>query len=73
MNQKEKIPIWEKLNLTLEEARDYSGIGLNRLRELTNDPDCPFVLRKGTHRLIKRKQFEEFNDIYNNTRSDDNE
>ena len=26
-----QIPIWEKSNLTLEEAAAYSGIGINKL------------------------------------------
>ena len=30
-----EIPIWEKSNLTLEEAAAYSGIGINKLRKLT--------------------------------------
>ena len=29
------VPIWEKSNLTLEEAAAYSGIGTGKLRELT--------------------------------------
>ena len=36
----EKVPIWEKSNLTLEEAAAYSGIGINKLRKLTNDDNC---------------------------------
>ena len=32
-----EIPFWEKSNLTLEEAAAYSGIGVNKLRELTNE------------------------------------
>ena len=28
------VPIWEKSNLTLEEAAAYSGIGINKLREI---------------------------------------
>ena len=28
-----EVPIWEKSNLTLEEAAAYSGIGSNKLRE----------------------------------------
>jgi len=56
------IPIWKKLNLTIEEASVYSGIGIHRLRELTERPNCPFLLMKGTHKLIKRKQFEAYND-----------
>ena len=55
-----QIPIWEKSNLTLEEAAAYSGIGINKLRQLTNDEDCEFVLWLGTKRLIKRRKFDEY-------------
>ena len=34
------VPIWEKSNLTLEEAAAYSGIGINKLREITNEDKC---------------------------------
>ena len=39
-----EVPIWEKSNLTLEDAAAYSGIGMNKLRKLTDDEDCQFVL-----------------------------
>ena len=55
-----KVPIWEKSNLTLEEAAAYSGIGVNKLRKLTNDDQCEFVLWVGTKRLIKRKKLDEY-------------
>ncbi len=55
-----EVPIWEKTNLTLEEAAAYSGIGINKLRELTNDEDCKFVLWVGNKRLIKRRLFDQF-------------
>ena len=48
-----------KSNLTLEEAAAYSGIGINKLRKLTNDDQCEFVLWVGTKRLIKRKKLDE--------------
>ena len=32
-----QVPIWEKSNLTLEEAAAYSGVGINKLRSLS---DC---------------------------------
>lgn len=41
------IPIWEKVNLTLEEAAAYSNIGINKLREITDDDRCKFVLWVG--------------------------
>ena len=57
---KERIPIWEKTHLTLEEAAAYTGIGVNKLRQLTNDKRCPFVLFVGTKRMIKRKRLDEY-------------
>jgi len=57
-----EVPIWEKSNLTLEEAAAYSGIGINKLRKLTDDEDCEFVLWIGTKRLIKRKRLDEYID-----------
>lgn len=55
-----QIPICEKSNLTLEEAAAYSGIGINKLRQLTDDDNCEFVLWIGTKRLIKRRKFDEY-------------
>ncbi len=57
---KNEVPIWEKVNLTLEEAAAYFGIGINKLRELTNKDDCPYVLWVGSKRLIKRVKMEEY-------------
>lgn len=57
--EKEKmIPIWERVNLTLEEASAYTGIGIDKLRELSNNKDCDFVLWVGAKRLLRRKQLE---------------
>lgn len=55
-----EIPFWLKSNLSLEEAAAYSGIGVNKLRELTNDEQCKFVLWVGNKRLIKRSLFDKF-------------
>ena len=55
-----EVPIWEKSNLTLEEAAAYSGIGINKLRELTNAKNCRFVLWVGSKRLIKRRLFDQY-------------
>lgn len=57
---KNKVPIWEKMNLTLEEASEYSNIGINKLREISNSPNCPFVIYIGRKRLIRRKEFEKY-------------
>lgn len=58
--KKPEVPVWAKSNLTLEEAAAYSGIGINRIRELTNQETCPFVLWVGAKRLIKRRKLDEF-------------
>lgn len=55
-----EVPIWQKANLTLEEAAAYSGVGINKLRELTNQPGCTMVLWSGSKRLIKRKLLDKY-------------
>lgn len=55
-----EIPLWEKANLTLEEAAAYSGIGIGKIRELSNEGQCNFVLWVGNKRLIKRKLFDKY-------------
>lgn len=54
------VPIWEKVLLTIDEAAALFSIGEKSLREKVNEPDCEFVLYKGTHKLIKRKKLEEY-------------
>lgn len=54
------IPFWEKATMTLDEASAYSSIGVNKLREITDDEKCSFVLYVGTKRLVKRKLFENY-------------
>lgn len=54
------VPIWEKSNLTLEEAAAYSGIGVGKIREITNNENCKFVLWVGNKRLIKRELFDRY-------------
>ena len=57
-----EVPICEKMAMTLDEAAAYSNIGINRLRELTEEKNCDFVFFVGKKRLIKRRQFERFID-----------
>lgn len=65
MNQDERIkavPIWQKSNLTLEEAAAYTGIGINKLRDMSNDESCQYVLWVGTRRMLKRRKLDEYLD-----------
>ena len=60
MAESEKVPIPQKVTLTIKEAAEYSNIGINRLDRMLRMPNCPFVLFVGTKKLVKRKEFEQF-------------
>ena len=70
-----EVPIWvwlvtssknysrgqtNKPYLTIDEATAYTGIGREKLREMTRFADCPFVLWVGKRRMIKRELFDEY-------------
>lgn len=54
------VPVWEKMNLTVEKAAAYSNIGINKIDEMAKSPNCSFVLYIGRKKLIKRKEFEQY-------------
>lgn len=56
----ERVPIQDKLLLTIKEAAEYSNIGLNKIDALLKRPNCPFVLFVGSRKLVKRKEFEDY-------------
>lgn len=57
-----EVPIWEKSTLSLEEAAAYTGIGIQKLRDISSDERCEFVLWNGSKRMFKRKKLEEYLD-----------
>ena len=54
------VPIWERTTLTLMEAVQYTGIGRDKLREISDREDCDFVLWVGNKRFLKREKREEY-------------
>ena len=60
INMVEKVPIWQKINLTIEEASEYSNIGVSTLRNRISTENYDFVINVGTKKLINRKKFEKF-------------
>lgn len=54
------VPIWEKELLSVKEAAAYFGIGENKLREITDNPESQSVLWVGSKRLIKRKKMKKY-------------
>ena len=56
----EQVPIYQKMALTIREAAEYSNIGINKIDSMLKQPGCPFVLRIGAKKLVKRKEFERY-------------
>ncbi len=52
--------ISRKITLTIREAAQYSIIGIHRIESMLKENGCPFCLRAGRKRLVKRRAFEEF-------------
>ena len=59
-DEERSVPVWEKSMLTLKEAAQYFGIGINKLRELTDAENCPYVLFVGNKRMIKRRALDTY-------------
>ena len=60
VDKKYDVPIWHKTNLTVDEAVEYSGISREWIWKMTSHYDCPFVLRLGHRRLVKRRDIDEY-------------
>ena len=48
-----EVPIWEKSTLSLEEAAAYTGIGIQKLRDISSDERCEFVQFKLELSLVR--------------------
>lgn len=53
---KTNVEISQKCLLTLEEAAQYTGLGMQKLRDLSSDENCGFVLWNGSKRMFKREK-----------------
>lgn len=59
------VEISQKCLLTLEEAAQYTGLGTQKLRNLSNDENCGFVLWNGSKRMFKREKLVSYlNSLY---------
>ncbi len=56
----ERVPIYQKMALTIREAAEYSNIGINKIDAMLKQPGCPFVLYIGTRKLVKQKEFQKY-------------
>ncbi len=55
-----KISLSEKCLLTLDEAAKYTGIGINKLREISSSDDCDFILWNGSRRMFKKEKLKNY-------------
>ena len=56
------MPLELKPLLTLKEASRYTGIGINKLRDMSNERNCDYVLFVGRKRMLKREALLKFID-----------
>ena len=57
---KNTVPIYHKITLSIKEANELTGIGINSIEDRLREPNCPFVLFVCVKKMIKRKEFEEY-------------
>ena len=55
-----ELPLDSKPLLTLREASTYIGIGINKLRDMSNERNCDFVLFMGRKRMFKGEALVKF-------------
>ncbi len=60
--KRKEISISDKRFWSLEEAAICTGIGVNKLRDISNDDNCRFVLWIGSRRMLKRDKLLEYLD-----------
>ena len=60
--KKREVPIWERTLLTISEASDYSGIGINTLRRLLDKPNSSLIIWVGSRKMVKGKKLDEYLD-----------
>ena len=66
MSNNDYLSIDKKMNLTVKEASQLSGIGTRKIYEMIKEPDANFVLRIGRKVLIRRVQFMEYIETHDN-------
>lgn len=54
------VPVYKKVLLTVEEASDYSGFGVNKVRNLIKEKNANFVVNNGNKHLIMREKFKQY-------------
>lgn len=56
----EKIPVKDKVLLTINEAAEYIGVGHTAIRKFIDGREDEFCVLVGNRKLIKREKFEKY-------------
>ena len=59
---KNEVDISKEMFADSGRAAGYTGIGVNKLRDMSNDERCTWVLWNGARRMIKRTKLEAYLD-----------
>ena len=54
IDETKQVLLKDKPFLTLIEAAEYTGVGRNKLCQMSEDPECEFVLWNGSKRMFKK-------------------
>jgi hypothetical protein len=60
IDETRQVKLKDKPLMTLVETAEYTGIGRHKLYELSEKPDCDFVLWVGNKRIFKRDKLIEY-------------
>lgn len=60
IDETKQVKLKDKPLLTISEASEYTGIGKNKLYELSDVSTCSFTLWIGSKRLLKREKLLEY-------------
>lgn len=60
IDETKQVKLKDRPLMTLLETVEYTGIGRNKLYELSDRADCDFVLWVGNKRLFKRDKLLEY-------------
>jgi len=63
MKDKDNKTKLDPYSISTKEASEWSGIGINRLRSIMNDDNCPFVMYVGMRKRVKFDAFKLWLDV----------
>ena len=60
IDQTKHVLLKDKPFMSLNEAAEYTGVGVHKLAALSDDPNCEFVFWIGRKRMFKRDKLVDY-------------